>query len=63
MNPLLRVIEGDATRGAEARIPEPEAVSIGAEVVERVAAGFRERQIGVSQILLTKPNCRRLPIL
>ena len=26
-------------------------------------AGFLERQIGVSQILLTKPSCRRLPIL
>lgn len=26
-------------------------------------AGFRERQIGVSQILLTKPQCRRDPIL
>jgi cyclopropane-fatty-acyl-phospholipid synthase len=26
-------------------------------------AGFRERQIGVSQLLLTKPNCRREPIL
>ena len=26
-------------------------------------AGFRERQIGVSHILLTKPACRRAPIL
>lgn len=26
-------------------------------------AGFRERQIGVSQLLLTKPNCGREPIL
>ena len=26
-------------------------------------AGFRERQIGVSQLLLTKPACRRKPIL
>ena len=26
-------------------------------------AGFRERQIGVSQLLLTKPACRREPVL
>lgn len=26
-------------------------------------AGFRERQIGVSQIILTKPACRREPVL
>ena len=26
-------------------------------------AGFCERQIGVSQILLTKPDCRRAPLL
>ncbi len=26
-------------------------------------AGFHERQIGVSQILLTKPECRRDPLL
>jgi cyclopropane-fatty-acyl-phospholipid synthase len=25
-------------------------------------AGFRERQIGVSQVLLTKPGCRRQPV-
>ncbi|MCU0959969.1 MAG: cyclopropane-fatty-acyl-phospholipid synthase family protein [Pirellulaceae bacterium] len=27
------------------------------------SAGFRERNIGVSQLLLTKPHCRRAPIL